>query len=62
MAFVRVKLQNGDEVTVGEKAVKTFGATVIDKPAVDGNGRPLPTKQNIHKGGTAKAASDKKEG
>lgn len=62
MAFVRVKLQNGDEVTVGEKAAQVFGASVTEKPAVDGNGRPLPAKLNIHKGGTTKAASNQKEG
>lgn len=62
MAFVRVKGPDGSEFTVGERAVNVFGATVIDKPAVDGNGRPLAAKPNIHKGGTAKAASDKKEG
>lgn len=51
MTFVRVKLPNGDEATIGERAVEVFGATVIDKPAVDGNGRPLAVKPNIHKGG-----------
>jgi len=61
MALVRVKLPNGDEATVGERAVKVLNAAVIDKPAVDHNGRPLPVKPNIHKGGTLKAASDKKE-
>ena len=62
MTFVRVKLQNGDEATVGEKAVAVFGATVIDKPAVDANGRPLEAKPYTTKGGTTKAASNQKEG
>lgn len=62
MAFVRVKSPNGDEFTVGERAVKALGVTPIDKPAVDINGRPLPPKKNIHKGGSTKAASEQKDG
>jgi len=34
---------------------------VLDKDAVDGNGRPLAPKQDIHKGG-AVANSEKKDG
>jgi len=60
--FVRVKGPDGSEFTTSEKAARVFGATVIDKPAVDVNGRPLAAKLNIHKGGTAKAASNQKEG
>lgn len=61
MAFVRAKLPNGDEVNIDERAVKVHNATVLDKPAFDKYGRPVPAKKNIHKGGS-KAASDKKEG
>lgn len=57
--FVRVKGPDGSEFTTSEKAAKVFGATVVDKPAVDGNGRPLAAKYNIHKGGTVKAADTK---
>lgn len=61
MAVVRAKLPNGDEVNIDERAVKVHGATVVDKPAFDKYGRPVPAKLNIHKGGS-KAASEKKEG
>lgn len=61
MAFVRVKSPHGDEYTTDDSIVELTGVTVIDKPAVDASGRPLASKPNIHKGGTAKAASDKKE-
>jgi hypothetical protein len=54
--FVRVKGPDGSEFTTSEKAAKVFGATVIQKDAVDVNGRPLAAKNNIHKGGTRKAA------
>ena len=61
MAFVRVKGPDGTEYTTSEKAAGVFGAKVIDKDAVDGNGRPLPPKYNIHKGGTV-ANTEKKDG
>ena len=46
MAFVRVKGPDGSEYTRHERAVKP-SETVINKDAVDGNGRPLAPKQNI---------------
>lgn len=61
MAFVRVKGPDGSEFTTSEKAAKVFGATVLNKDAVDGNGRPLPPKYDIHKGGS-KPASTQKDG
>ena len=61
MAFVRVKGPDGTEYTTSEKAAKVFGAKVIDKDAVDANGRPLPPKYDIHKGGTV-ANTEKKDG
>ncbi len=57
--FVRVKGSDGSEFTTSERAAKVFGATVTQKDAVDVNGRPLPAKLNIHKGGPAKAADTK---
>ena len=64
MAFVRCKDPNsGDEFTVDETTAAAMGVTVLtEKAATDVNGRPLPPKKNIHKGGTVKAASDKKDG
>lgn len=61
MAFVRVKGPDGAEYTTSERAAKASGAKVLDKDAVDGNGRPLPPKYDIHKGG-AVANTDKKDG
>lgn len=61
MTFVRVKGPDGSEYTRHERAVKS-SEQVINKDAVDGNGRPLAPKQNIHKGGSLKAATDKKDG
>lgn len=61
MAFVRVKGPDGSEYTRHERAVKS-SEKVIEKDAVDVNGRPLAPKLNIHKGGTAKAATEKKDG
>jgi hypothetical protein len=63
MEFVRVKGPDGAEFTTSKKAARVFGAKVIDKPAVDVNGRPLAPKYDIHKGGSVKAAdTEKKDG
>lgn len=63
MAWKRYKDPgSGDEFTAAESAGKVMGLEPLAKEAVDANGRPLPPKKNIHKGGTAKAASDKKDG
>lgn len=61
MALVRAKGPDGQEFYTTERGVKATGSTVVDKPAYDKYGRLIPIKQNIHKGGTQKAASDKKE-
>lgn len=61
MAFVRVKGPDGAEFTTGERAAKASGYKVLDKDAVDANGRPLPPKYDIHKGGTV-AKTEKKDG
>ena len=65
MAFVRCKGPDGAEFTVDETTAAGYDASVkvlTDKDAVDVNGRPIPPKYDIHKGGPIKAASDKKEG
>jgi hypothetical protein len=63
MAFVRVKGPDGAEFTTDEAAVPGMGDAVIvlDKPAVDGNGRPLAFKPATDKAGQPKASTDKKE-
>lgn len=60
--LVRVKGPDGTEYTTSEKAARVFNAKVIDKDAVDVNGRPLAPKYDIHKGGSVKAATTKKDG
>lgn len=63
MAWKRYKdPESGSEFTADERAGSAMGLKPLDKDAVDANGRPLAVKTNIHKGGTLKAASDKKEG
>lgn len=62
MGFVRAKAPSGAEFTIDEGAVATLGATVIDKPAVDRNGRPLEAKPATTLGGKPKgSAAEKKE-
>ena len=63
MAFVRVKGPDGAEFTVDEGAVPGMGPTVsvLDKEAVDGNGRPLPPKYDIHKGGALPVKTSTRE-
>ena len=39
------------------KAAPPEGARIIDRPAVDAQGRPLPTKPRISIGDTAKKAA-----
>lgn len=43
--FVRIKAENGYEVTVSKEFAEANGLEQLDPekhPAVDGNGRPLP--------------------
>lgn len=61
MAFVRAKGPDGAEFTIDERAAKSMGVTVLDKPAVDANGRPLPFKPVTTKAGQPKASTEKKE-
>lgn len=61
MAFVRVKGPDGSEFTTDERAVKGMGVTVLSKPAVDVNGRPLPAKPHTDKAGQPKASAPKND-
>lgn len=62
MAFVRCKGPDGAEFTVDEQAAASMGdeVAVLDKPAVDINGRPLPPKPATDKAGRPKAAATDK--
>ncbi len=61
MAFVRVKGPDGDEFTIDEAAVPGMGdaVTVLDKPALDRSGRPLPVKPHIDLAGAVRASAEK---
>jgi hypothetical protein len=60
MALVRVKLDDGTEVTVGAAHAANAGLTVLKKPAVDGVGRALPAKYPVDlRGAELDAALDK---
>ena len=61
MGFVRVKGPDGAEFTLDEGAVEGMGVTVIDKPALDRNGRPLPVKPRTNKAGQKVSAITKNE-
>lgn len=62
MAWKRYKDPvSGDEFTVDEAAGAAMGLKPIDKEAEDANGRPLPPKVDIHKGGSVKAAASEKK-
>jgi len=46
--FVRVKDPGtGHEVTVPRRVAEAEKLTVLDKPALDSNGRPLPGKPHV---------------
>ena len=60
MAFVRVKGPDGSEFSIDERAVKGMGVTVLDKPAVDYNGRPFPVKPRTTKAGQPTASESSK--
>lgn len=60
MAWKRYKDPvSGDEFTADERAGNAMGLKPLDKDALDVSGRPLPVKQNIHKGGQKSAATEK---
>lgn len=48
--FVRARADNGAEVTVTAAVAEFGGLTVLKKPAVGNDGRPLPTKLRVSKG------------
>lgn len=60
MAFVRVKGPDGAQFSVDERAVKGMGVTVLNKPAVDRNGRPLPAKPHTDLAGQPKSSAPTK--
>lgn len=47
MALVRVKLENGTEISVGESFAASHGLKVLNKPAVDAVGRTVRTKRPV---------------
>lgn len=59
MGFVRVKGPDGAEFTIDEGAVEGMGVTVLDKPALDRNGRPLLVKPHTNKAGQKVSAPSK---
>lgn len=48
--FVRVKNEGGHEVTITAANAKRRGLEVLDKPATDPVGKPLPPKPRVSKG------------
>lgn len=47
MSFVRVRMPNGYEVSLNESFATTHGLEVLDEPATNLRGRPLPaTRKN----------------
>ena len=58
---VRVRLPNGAESTVGAAYAARHNLTVLEKPALDRNGRPARVKARTEKGdkaGTPKVNND----
>jgi hypothetical protein len=52
VAFVRCEdPSTGHQFTLSEKAAKSLGLEILDRPAVDGTGRVLPAKPRTTKGG-----------
>lgn len=45
MSFVRVRLENGHEVSMSETHARTSGLEVLDQPATDLRGKPLPASR-----------------
>ena len=42
MSFVRVRLPNGRETSLNEEFARSEGLQILDEPATDYRGRPLP--------------------
>lgn len=52
MAFVRCEdPSTGHQFTLDEKPALALGLKILNRPAVDGTGRPLPAKPRTTKGG-----------
>lgn len=61
--FVRAKdPKTGHEVSVTRQFAEGYKLEVLDKDAVDANGRPLPAKPNVELPKVAQPADDNKEG
>jgi hypothetical protein len=45
--IVRVKLEDGSEVSVGRSFAESHGLEPLDKPAVDNRGKALPAKPYV---------------
>jgi hypothetical protein len=60
VAFVRCEdPSTGHQFTLSEKAAKSLGLKILDRPAVDGTGRVLPAKPRTTKGGVPKKSAGK---
>lgn len=59
--YVRVKHENGDEVTVGAVLAAALGLKPLKKPATSLDGRPLPPKPSRPLGTLADEASNKEK-
>ncbi|HET8535916.1 MAG TPA: hypothetical protein VFL73_01935 [Solirubrobacteraceae bacterium] len=54
-SFVRIRTEGG-EATVSAAFAERAGSTVVDKPAVDAYGRPLPPKHRATRRASATPA------
>jgi len=68
--FVRVRAENGAEISIPASLAEAAGVKPLTKPAVGNDGRPLTTKLRVPKGAVsadhihpeASTASDAQEG
>ena len=59
--FVRVRLENGSEVSVPEVVAETSGYKPLNKPTHGRDGRLLPPKHRVPLGGAASADHSRTE-
>ncbi len=59
--FVRVKLDNGAEVSVSADYAEHHKLKTLDQPASDGRGRALPDKPPEEKSRSAASSSSKED-
>lgn len=57
--WVRVKDSTGHEVTMPRSRAERLGLEIVDKPAVDGLGRPLAAKPTTDKAGNARPRTNR---